>query len=163
MKLLDKLEEYICSIALLLSAIVLFVNIVLRYFFSAGLPWAEELVRYLIVVVTFVGLSIGVRDKATISMDILLQITKKGTRRKIEIAINLISSIFSLCLAVISFQFAIQTKSFGQITSAMQLPFYILYLILSFGSIICAMRYFEVFISKIKEPKLEDLAKEVKK
>lgn len=153
MEVLSKFEKLTCFIALLSSTIILFVNIVLRFIFKSGLPWAEELVRYLILVITFIGLGAGINNKQDISMDFLLQISKANIRKKLEIIKYLVSSIFSLILAVISFQFAMQTKINGQITSALQLPFYILYLIISFGSVLTALRYIEGLILHIKELK----------
>ncbi|MBA1336014.1 MAG: hypothetical protein HPY66_1833 [Firmicutes bacterium] len=150
MKLLDKLEEFICSIGLLSATIILFINIFLRYIFSKGFPWAEESVRYLILVVTFIGLGIGIRDKQIIRMDFLLQLMKDNFRRKAEVVVNLVAFVFSIWLAGISFQFAMQTKSYGQISSALQLPFYVLYLVICTGSFLSAIRYFQELIFHIK-------------
>lgn len=150
MKLLNKFEEIICSIGLLSATVILFVNIVLRYAFSKGFPWAEEAVRYLILVVTFIGLGIGIREKQIIRMDFLLQQMKNNTRKYAEVAVNLISFVFSIWLCIISFQFALQTKSFGQISSALQLPFFVLYSIMSFGLLLSAVRYLQQFIYNLK-------------
>ncbi|NLC11125.1 MAG: TRAP transporter small permease [Firmicutes bacterium] len=151
MKFLDKLEESINALALLASTVILFINIFLRYTFSAGFPWAEEAVRYLIVVVTFIGLGIGIRDGQVIRMDILLQLMKKSSAVKLEKVVNVLACLFSICLAVIAYKFAMQTKAFGQITSALQLPFYVLYLIITVGSLLSAVRYLQAAFLPVKE------------
>ena len=59
MKILDRVEDVFCAASLLLTALVLFANVVLRYVFSASTSWAEELIRYLMIWITFIGGSIN--------------------------------------------------------------------------------------------------------
>ena len=45
-----------------LMATFLFINIFLRYFFNSGLPWAEEMARFLFVWITFIGAVGALKD-----------------------------------------------------------------------------------------------------
>ena len=58
---LHKLEEYSLILCLAVMGIVLFVQIIMRTFFSAPLKWAEELARYLQIWITFLGIGYGIR------------------------------------------------------------------------------------------------------
>ena len=57
-KLVDKLFkgiDYFTGILTGLMVFFVFLNVVLRTFFNAGLTWSEELARYLFVYVTYIG------------------------------------------------------------------------------------------------------------
>ena len=57
---------------MLAATYVLFQGVVLRYLFNYAFPWTEEVVRYSIVWLVFLGGSIAARRGAHISMDILV-------------------------------------------------------------------------------------------
>lgn len=48
-----------------------FLQVVMRYVFDAPIYWTEEVVLYAIIVVSFVGISIGIRLGSHISVDLL--------------------------------------------------------------------------------------------
>lgn len=50
-------------------AVVLFVQVVLRFVFNTGLPWPEEAARYTMIWVTMLAGSLVVRDEQLISVD----------------------------------------------------------------------------------------------
>ena len=68
---LHKLEEYSLILCLAVMGIILFVQIVMRTFFSAPLKWAEELARYLQIWITFLGIGYGIRRGSHIGMTLL--------------------------------------------------------------------------------------------
>ena len=54
-RILSHAEEFLLGVLLATASLVLFVNVVARYIFNWGFPWAEELVRYEIVWMVFLG------------------------------------------------------------------------------------------------------------
>ena len=76
LKILNKIEDVFCAVSLLLTTLILFVNVVLRYVFSASTSWAEEMIRYLMIWITFIGGSVCVRHSAHIRMDFLLRYSR---------------------------------------------------------------------------------------
>ena len=66
MPILRRLNEYSHSLEELLiggllatASVILFANVVARYIFNWGGPWADELVRYEIVWMVFIGGSVA--------------------------------------------------------------------------------------------------------
>ena len=45
----DEFENYLCTILMSLMVILLFVQVVARYFFGTGVDWSEELSRFIFV------------------------------------------------------------------------------------------------------------------
>jgi len=134
MRWFNRMEEICCVSALLAASFLIFVNVLMRYLFRSGLNWSEELIRYLFVVVTFLGLSLGVRRKARISIDILeLSLKSDLAKRNLELLINIVQLIFAVVVMVISFYYSRFIFSTYQVSSALELPMFYLYLFIAFG------------------------------
>src|SRR5258706_12716479 len=70
-RLLSRAEEIFVGAAMAFSAVLLFVNVVLRYWFLSPIAWAEELSLYLVVWMVFVGASVATRTRGHIAIDLL--------------------------------------------------------------------------------------------
>lgn len=137
MRWINKIEEICCVSSLLMASFLVFLNVMMRYLFKSGLNWSEELTRYLFIIVTFWGISIGVRRNARISVDILaLSLRSESAKKILELIINVIQLIFAVTVMLISLKFSVFIFSTGQISSALKVPIYYLYLIIAIGSLL---------------------------
>lgn len=61
-------------VAALLAAVfvIVFVNVVGRYAFTASLPWAEEVARHLMIFCAFAGAGLALREGKLVSITVLL-------------------------------------------------------------------------------------------
>ena len=130
----DRLLRAVVGAGILVCAGVLFVNVVLRYVFNAGLVWAEELVRYLIVWVVFLGSAVVAREGSHIAVDALLLVIPAGARRLMGSLSMAGAALFSALLAGWSWQLTTQIRLTGQITPGLGMPTYIAYLSIPVGS-----------------------------
>ncbi|MBI1385064.1 MAG: TRAP transporter small permease subunit [Rhizobiales bacterium] len=67
--LLASASEILARLGVLVVAMILFVQVVLRYVFNTGLPWPEEASRYIMIWVTMLAGSLLVRDEQLIAVD----------------------------------------------------------------------------------------------
>ena len=63
-KFLNNIEEFIVVPLVAVMTAVIILQVFFRYVLKGSLPWSEELSRYLMIWVTFVGASIGVKRGA---------------------------------------------------------------------------------------------------
>lgn len=118
--------------ALLASAsVILFANVVARYVFNWSVPWAEELVRYGIIWMVFIGGSVAARKGIHIGIDILATFSPPKIRTVLHLMINAISLLFCLFITVAGFDLISQAKMFGQLAPALQVPIWIIQLAIS--------------------------------
>ena len=134
LKILGKIEDVFCAASLLLTTIILFVNVVLRYVFSASTSWAEELIRYLMIWITFIGGAVCVRHAAHIRMDFLMTMLPKSVSRLVTRLVYLIAAGFCTALIVYSWQLVEFTVEMEQTSPAMEVPMWIPYLAMPLGS-----------------------------
>jgi len=140
---LNKTEEIFCGLALLSTTIILFINVVLRYFFRSSTSWAEELIRYLMVWTAFIGSSICVRKGIHVGIDFFLQFIDESKKLIVARVINSICAVFSVLLTWYSWQIVSFNMSTGQVTPALGIPMYIPYMAAPIGFGLMTIRFIQ--------------------
>lgn len=72
-KLLEKTLNIIMASALGIMVILVFGNVVLRYFFNSGITWSEEMSRYLFIWLTFLGAIGAFKNKEHLGVDMVIK------------------------------------------------------------------------------------------
>ncbi len=151
-KALTALEDGIMGIGLLSGAIVLFVNIVLRYVFSHGLHWAEEYVRFSIVWIVFFGSGGVARRYAHLSVSALIDSVSKKNAWRLTTVTYVITIGFVIFLAVFGFRLTFETYQLKQYSPAMSLPMWLMYLPIGLGGVMMTLRFIQMFVAHLKNP-----------
>lgn len=155
MKVLDKIEEYFCGTALLATTVILFVNVVLRYVFKSSTSWAEELIKYLMIWIAFIGGSICARKGAHVSIDFFYDFLSQRGRKIAFLIVNTIAIFFTGIMSFYGIKIIIFLASTGQVSPALQLPMWIPYLAIPLGFILMTIRFIQNFINNFKENDME--------
>lgn len=121
-RVLTWFEDALCALALGSVSLIIFGQVISRFFFNYTPDWSEELSRYLIVWTIFIGTAIGVRNNIHIGVDALLRLVPATFKLAMEVTLNVIGIVVSLLLIWLSFQFIEQTIEFGQVSPSMQIP-----------------------------------------
>ena len=98
---LAKLCQYALCLALSVMTVVTFVEVVRRYFFGASYAWAEELVRFLLVWVTFLGGSAAFYTGNLICFDM---VTSKVSPR-MQVILGLIGGVLVFFILGVFFKY----------------------------------------------------------
>ena len=138
---LSRLEEYFCVFGLLLLTGVLFANVVLRYVFASGLTWSEELIRFLMIWISFIGISMATRRGEQLAVDIALVYSGPALSRAIRLVVNAISCVFSLLLAYYGYLVVTTLSRSAQVSPAMGIPMYLVYLVIPISGVLLALRF----------------------
>ena len=134
-------ETYSIAIGIITISVIIFINVIARYFFDAAFTWPEELSRYIIVAVTFIGLSSCARYDVHVSVDILSNKLNGYLANLHKIAIYFICAGLSLFLSYQSIRFTILQYLGGNISVAIAIPTWILYLSVSIGFVLATYTY----------------------
>jgi TRAP-type C4-dicarboxylate transport system permease small subunit len=98
MKKIAKFESAIgnlMALFLALMGILVFSNVVLRYFFNSGLTWAEEMSRFLFVWVVFLGAIGALKDNNHLGFSTLVQALPPVLKKLCYLVSNI---LMMLCL-----------------------------------------------------------------
>ena len=157
LKIIDKIlaffEEWTLFVATMLGLLVLFVAVVLRYTISYTIPWSQEIVREVIIYTTFIGCSVAVKNRAMLKIDALTQVVPK-LKTVCDYISNLGTLIFSLIIIKYGWAMVIQQFRTHQYTIILQIPIYLLYLILPVMGILMLIRVIQVLYEDITKQKI---------
>ena len=122
------------------ASLLLFVNVVLRYWFLSPISWAEELTLYIMVWIVFVGSSVAIRTRGHIAIDLLPLVLSPAGRHRLAIFIALTMLVFLAVFFYYSGQHTLRVRSIEQVTPVMQAPMWLAYLAMPAGSVLMMVR-----------------------
>ena len=77
MKLMHWLDKYfevsLISLGIAVLVVVMTAQITLSVFFSSFLSWSEELCRHVFVCITFLGISLSIKENIAIKLDVVME------------------------------------------------------------------------------------------
>ncbi|WP_319518510.1 TRAP transporter small permease [uncultured Martelella sp.] len=91
--------QILCNCLLLIMAVIIMTMVVTRNFFGFSFAWSEELTRYLLVWVSFVGAAVLMRDNDHIKIDFLAMVLGPRANAARRIVIDVLTLIFIVFLA----------------------------------------------------------------
>ena len=68
---LNKGATYLLILLTITISLLIFAQVICRYVFNYSLYWSEELGRYTLIWITFLGASVGFKRKAHVGVDFL--------------------------------------------------------------------------------------------
>lgn len=130
----ENLEEAICVVLLILITVVTFMQIVLRNLpFTASLRWPEEFCRYCFVASAFISMGYCYRKKCVLAVDILAnRLSPKGAK-VLGVFNRIISIAFYAYMVLPAWNVAMNAKNMNQLSPAMQMPVWLLYIFAPIG------------------------------
>lgn len=138
--LLDNIEEILITILLPLMVVVIFVGTTGRYTKLFILPWAEELARYLMIWVVFLGIGAGAKRNAHFVVEVLMILLPGGLKKYLRIFTSLFIAAF---MAVLIYYAAIlinRVMGMQQMSPSLGIPIWLVYLAIPVGCALMAVR-----------------------
>lgn len=89
-------------------------NVLLRYLFSTGSVWAQELEWHLLVPISLLGMSYALRHGEHVRVDIFFSKYSERTKILLEIATALIALIVCLIVIRLSVPYVMQSWRYGE-------------------------------------------------
>lgn len=162
MKVLDyivrNIEEIIVATGMAVASVVLFINVVLRFGFNSGWEWAEEVARYSIVWIVFVGGSICARKGMHLAVDAMaLRLSQTG-QQYLRMFVNVLCILFCIYLVIYGYGMAELARETEQITAALEIPIFYVYLAIPVGGALMAIRFVQDFYLALKGEQRERVA-----
>ncbi len=120
MESVNLVVTWLLAIILGTMSLVVFSQVIYRYVLEAPLPWSEELARYLMVWLVLLGASLGLRSKALIGMEALVNVFPPRLKRFSIEAVLVFSLLFLTVVMIYGIKLTIMNHS--QVSPAMAIP-----------------------------------------
>ena len=156
-KLMDGIEtiiKYIMTIALAIMVFVTVLEVIRRYMFGLSYPWAEELVRYLLVWVTFVGGSVAFKTGNMVLLDLVLNYLSDKNKHILALITNTVSLAFLAYLFRYSVKYTFSSVIIDQVSTGLGVSMLYAYLSVPLGfglMIFFALNNYPVLINNLRK------------
>ncbi|SBW09019.1 C4-dicarboxylate transport system (Permease small protein) [uncultured delta proteobacterium] len=141
----EHFEETIMMALLSLMVVIMGAQVFMRYVVGKSLGWPEELSRYLFVWISFLGMSYAIKTDTGLKIDIVYTFIP---RLKLPLTIigDAIYLVFCLFLIGPGFSAIKRLAVSGQLSSAMQIPMWLVYMSLMLGLVLSILRLVQKYV-----------------
>jgi TRAP-type C4-dicarboxylate transport system permease small subunit len=158
--LLGRIEVFTMVFLISLLCLLIVLEIVLRSLFATGLSWLEEFSRYALVVGTFLGASIAVKNDEHPRMLALLQGLPGRSQHLVCAGRDIALGFFLLLLDYYGWLQVRNLMRIGTQASTMPVPLWSVYFIIPVSILVMAIRSFLCARTSIRAWRGEAIAKE---
>ncbi len=137
------LEDYAVLFFFWILAVVVFIQFTSRYIFNNSIIWTEEIARYLLIYVTFIGSATAIRNRSHIRVEFLHHYLPEKVSQVVKIFNALIVIVFCACCSWLAFKVAYITK--GQQMTSVNFSKAYLYGMVVVGFVLMTFRGVQLF------------------
>lgn len=153
---LDNFEERAITVILPLMVIVVFMATFFRFTKLMIIPWSEELARYLMIWIVFLGIGVGAKNNAHFTVDNFVNSLPKSSHKAAFILRTAIIVGFCGFMTYVSVGLVSRLSAMGQKTPALQLPTWLIYSAIPVGLTLMVIRTLQFAIKKIQSEKQKE-------
>lgn len=144
-KVLEKSLKYLTIILMTAMVALVFTNVIFRYFLNAAIAWSEEISRFILIWVVFLGAVLAYTKDEHLGLDILVNSLPK----KVSKFIAVLADLLVLYAIVLIFKggYSIMMESWDWTSPAAAVPYAYVYLVVPISAAILFFQtIFKMFI-----------------
>ena len=132
-KLIDFIDKtpitkFCSSMLIMAMAVVMFMNVVLRYVGGFSFNWGDEILRYICIYMAFLGTAAGWRYGTHIGVTLFVEkLLPDKIRKYFRLMADIVAILFMTIITYFGFLLMLKIMDSGQVSAALQLPMYFIY------------------------------------
>jgi C4-dicarboxylate transporter DctQ subunit len=143
-RVLNRLEEILVSVLLIIASLLTFTQVVMRYVLGTTFSWGEELIINLLIWAGLIGSSLALRMGIHIGVDIFVQKFPPRVAKALTLLGLGLGLGFCGVLAVLSIRFVLFQMRSGQMSIGLEIPMWIPYLCLPIAFVLMTLRFLQI-------------------
>lgn len=142
--------KFLSSILIMLMAVIMVMNVFTRFFLGFSFNWGDEIIRYMCVYMSFLGIAAGFKYGVHIGVSVFVEkLFPENIRKYFRILSDIITIVFLVLLIVFGYILVQRIIGSGQTSAALKVPMYMIYGIVPVSSIISiAQILIQLFVNK---------------
>jgi len=128
-RFIDTTLSYVAAALLVAMSATVFTNVVCRYLLDASLAWYEEVSRFLLIWIVFVGAVIAFIKGDHLGIDVVLSFLPRRLSRVVTVAADLLVIIALLVMLQGGWEMAIDSLESGWVASSVPIPYGWVYMV----------------------------------
>jgi TRAP-type C4-dicarboxylate transport system permease small subunit len=150
---LTKIEKFIASIFIFALTILVLVDVGAREIAETGIPWAQKSAVYMMIWAGFLGAVLVTHKVEHLRPEVADKLWKGKSKIWSMRIQNLLVFIFCLMMLQASIKYVLESKEFGDENIIINMPMWILQLVIPYCFLSMSLRYFYfIFSPKEKNP-----------
>ncbi len=145
----ENIEKILLSFLSIIMIFIVFLQVVMRYVFKNSLHWSEEIARFSLIWLVFIGISYAVKKNKHIKIDVLLMLFKSKGRILLNLVSDLLFLLFALFVVFYGFDVSSKLLAFGQKSPANHIPMGYVYAAAPVGFGLAAIRLIQSIIQQL--------------
>jgi TRAP-type C4-dicarboxylate transport system permease small subunit len=129
----------VSAICLMASVLINFANIIGRYFFSVSIPWAEEIMLFLMVGCVFTGCCAVAWHGRQIKMDVLVTMLPPALRHLLALLSELVMIAAAIAVTIFALPVIVNLWNFDERSQAANFPLVIPQAMVPIGYMLMAL------------------------
>lgn len=142
-RVMDKILSYVVAFLLVVMSAIVFGNVICRYFLEASLAWYEEVSRFLLIWIVFLGAVIALIKGDHLGIDVLLQVLPPKVRRVVVVLTDLLVLAALAVMFQGAWRMAISSLESGWVASSVPIPYGWVYMV---GPVSAALMFLQTMI-----------------
>lgn len=130
---IDKFSIITGMIAMFLMIAIVFVQVFSRYVLGTSIRWSEEISRYLMLYLVFLGLGMGTQDNKHLGVDAFVSMIPVKSRKYMEYVTIFITIAIYILFFYYSLDTVIRISATNQASPGARIPMGFVYAIFPFG------------------------------
>lgn len=120
--------KQVLNLIMALLVTTVFLQVIFRFILNSPLAWTEELARYSLIWLTFLGAAYAMSSKAHIGMEFFVNLFGVPIRKMLYIVATFASLLFFLLMVIEGYDLAMQGMS--QLSPVLRIPMGVIYMII---------------------------------
>lgn len=154
-KTCDLLEKVVTIVLIVLGTAMVGVGVmqvVWRYVLEKSLPWSEELLRYMFIWLVLIGISIGIRYKKHVAIDVLQDSLHGMSKLILQLAIGCCCLAMYGLLIKFGGDFVLSTLKMN--SSALRIPMWYVNISMPIGGLLAMIFQLEYMLELVRDYRL---------
>ncbi len=103
----DRAAQFVIMALMVGISLLTFAQVIFRYFLNYSLYWSEELARYVLIWITFIGASIGFKHKAHMGIDFIFRRLNPPKQRVATVIVDATVLLMALVMLIWGYQLSL--------------------------------------------------------
>ncbi|MGJ9457892.1 TRAP transporter small permease [Oceanobacillus sp. CF4.6] len=146
--------KHILNLIMAVLVFSTFMQVIFRFFLSNPLAWTEELARYCLIILTFLGAAYAMSLKQHIGIEFLVDKFPPAGKKVMQAIALLVCLLFYLLMIFQGFNLAASAMS--QLSPVLRIPMGVLYLVIPISGLLLAVNHLSNFVELLKGGSVHD-------
>lgn len=145
----EKAEKFMISVSVISMAILLIGNVIMRVIVQDSLAFTDEVGRFLIITMTFIGSAYAARIGRHIRMSAIYDMFPLPVRRLLITFISLVTALSLFVVTYYCFEYVQFLFQSGRVSNSLRIPMYLVMMSVPIGMFLMSTQYLATAIINI--------------